>query len=70
MGVTVSFKFKNSQKVRSKISGFVGVITDCAVNIYNGKQYWVQAPAQGNGETPKGMWFSEKDLQLVPKKKK
>nr|BFD58933.1 hypothetical protein CKG001_10400 [Bdellovibrio sp. CKG001] len=69
MGVTVNFKFKNGQKVRGKLTGMEGTIIDCAVNIYTGKNYFVQALASP-GEHPKGWWHPEKDLQLVPKKKK
>ena len=62
MSHKIKFQFACGQKVKSKITGFTGVIT-CESYWINGCiQYCVKPPVDKEGKDQSGVWHDEEEL--------
>jgi hypothetical protein len=64
-------KFENGDKVRDRISGFVGTITCCAEYLNGCIRYSIQPGLDKDGHYQEGEVIDQEQLELIkPKKKK
>lgn len=62
------FTLDNGDRVKSKISGFQGMITARADHLNGCNRYSVEPLVDKEGKMQEPFWFDEDDLEVVKKK--
>lgn len=63
--VTKKFKFANGDKVKEKVTGFIGTITGTCFYLTGCNQYLVFPECKKSHKKPDGHWFDEDRLGLL-----
>lgn len=59
-----TFIFNNGDKVKTKITGFKGIIDARADHINGCNRYSIQPPVCKDGKMQEGYWFDEGDIEI------
>ena len=62
---TRTFKFRNGEVVREKITGFTGTITGTVFYITGCNQYLITAEAKNESTPAKAKWYDEGRLEVI-----
>lgn len=65
----VNFILENGTKVKSNISGFVGMVTSRADHLNGCNRYYVNPPVDKDMKLPDGYWFDEAELEVIEEPK-
>lgn len=59
------FKFPLGIKVKSKITGFSGLLTSRSEHLNGCDRYWVEPPVDKDGRLREGCWMDDLELEKV-----
>lgn len=59
------FTIELGSKVKSKITGFSGVVTSRSEHLNGCNRYWVTPPVDKDGKLPDGYWHDEAELEVT-----
>jgi hypothetical protein len=59
------FTIEMGVKVKSKISGFQGVVVSRAEHLNGCNRYWIQPPVDKDGKLIDGYWLDEQELTVL-----
>lgn len=62
---TPTFRHGLGDRVRDRISGFVGIITSRSEHLFGCARYWVSPQEHKDGEIKGGVWFDEDAIEVV-----
>lgn len=63
----MKFAIELGVKVRSSITGFLGIVTSRAEHLNGCNRYWVQPKIDKDGKQPDGVWMDEGELIVLSK---
>ena len=65
----VKFKFNTGDKVKDKVTGFVGIVESATIWLNKCKRYTVRPVIERDGKFPEGVGLDEEQLELIKAEK-